>query len=77
MTAIHIAELDEALNALADVSVALTTLYPIMSVLHGPQDARGFVEDGIEAASRARRQLIALRLLLDDGPNLHSVRVEP
>lgn len=71
------AELDEAMNALVDVTVALGSLYPVLMVVSVPQEARGFVEDGMEAASRARRQLIALRLLLDDGPALHSVRVEP
>ena len=78
MTAAGVTELDEALNALAEVSVALTSLYPILTVAAGvPSEARGFIEDGMESASRARRHLSALRGLLDDGPNLHSVRVEP
>lgn len=60
-------ELDEALSALADVSVALLTLYPIMRVLHGPPEPLGYIEDGIEACSRARRHLLALRCRLSEA----------
>ena len=72
-----ITALDEAMNALADVSVALTSIYPVMRVASVPREVLAFVEDGMDAASRARRHLTALRETLDDGPNLHSVRVEP
>lgn len=77
MTTDRVAELDEALNALADVSVALTSIYPVMRMASVPQEVLAFVEDGMDAASRARRLLTALRETLDNGPNLQSVRMEP
>ena len=76
MSTDRVAELDGALNALAEVSVALVSLYPVLQVAPAPREALGFAEDGMEAASRARRHLSALRGLLDDN-RLHSVRVEP
>lgn len=67
MTDAHNA-IDEALGALAEITVALSSLYPIMGCAVGvPDAARGFVEDGMEAASRARRHLNDARLLYDGG----------
>jgi hypothetical protein len=67
---------DDALAALADVSVALLSLYPLAR-LGAPAQALGFAEDAIAAAARARRHLLDLRAELDAGADLHSVRVEP
>ncbi|GIV03643.1 MAG: hypothetical protein KatS3mg015_2473 [Fimbriimonadales bacterium] len=52
-------ELDAALDALTDASVALITLHPIIRVTNS--EANGFVEEGIKAVSMARQHLLALR----------------
>jgi hypothetical protein len=73
-SALIVAELDEATICLSEVTVALATLYPILAVLPSPPEARGFIEDGMDAAGRARRQLDAVRLMLTDTPAPESRR---
>jgi len=70
-TAAH--HLDEAVNALAEASVALTSLYPVLTILNCPPEPRSFVEDGMDALGRARRHLNDLRVWVDTGQ--HSVGV--
>lgn len=56
------AEVDAAILALADVSVALVSLYPVIALAAGtPAEARSFLEDGMAATGRARSHLNTLR----------------
>lgn len=64
--------LDEAVNALAEASVALTSLYPVLTILRAPPEPVEFIEDGLEALSRARREVTAARAYFDTGQ--HSVK---
>lgn len=67
--------LDDAHEALTDATVALLSLYPALRNLTGgtvPVQVRGFVEDALEAHSRARRALDRADSLRAN--RLHSVR---
>ncbi len=68
------AKLDEAVMALSEASVALVSIAAHLRLV-GIPDVKLLAEDGMDAASRARRLLVEVREQLPvEG---YSVKVEP